>query len=61
MVVKDYMTMKRIYDQMCEFEKSTKEQKERSIQLLLNASFFLWKISDSNRSPQHCQRCALAR
>lgn len=30
MVVKDYMTMKRIYDQMCEFEKSTKEQKEKA-------------------------------
>lgn len=21
--------------------------------------FNLWSISDSNRSPQHCQRCAL--
>lgn len=40
---------------------STEGQKAKSIQLPLNAFCFLWRISDSNRSPQHCQRCALAR
>lgn len=43
-----------------EKQNKNEEQKE-SPDDKCQGSFFLWKISDSNRSPQHCQRCALAR
>ena len=37
---------------------------KRRKSILLNNSdidFSLWRLPDSNRSPQHCQCCALAR